>query len=294
MVSLIRAEWTKAIKNYKLTSFLVWVFPVSQVAWYAIIILLGLFVSSASVEIMLMSAGDWTKDMVGVWNLVITFPFNVFGRMLPLAFMAVVFAGEYQWSTWKNIVPRSRRWKLILAKYISLTGLLMLALILTSLISGLGQVLAHAVLDKPYGPELTGKAFFDFLTRYSEYALLGSLSLLILAGFAALSALLSRSMLGTLLIGFAFAVLEPLSLGVLGIFANLFNKPEITNLYMFTPSYHLDNALSWFTAQQPLLPPFIHFTTEFGLGASLAILAGWIALLIVVTIYIFQKQDITS
>ena len=124
MVSLIRAEWTKAIKNYKLTSFLVWVFPVSQVAWYSIIVLVGLLGSSNSVDLMMTSSGSWIEDMMGVWALATTFPYNVFGRMLPLAFMAVVFAGEYQWRTWKNIIPRSRRWKLILAKYISLSGIL--------------------------------------------------------------------------------------------------------------------------------------------------------------------------
>ena len=59
MFSLIQAEWTKAVKNYKLTSFLVWVFPVSQVAWYSIIILVGLMSSSDSVDLMMTSSGNW-------------------------------------------------------------------------------------------------------------------------------------------------------------------------------------------------------------------------------------------
>ena len=36
-----------------------------------------------------------------------------FVRVLPIVFCAGVFAGEFSWGTWKNIVPRSRRSGLI-------------------------------------------------------------------------------------------------------------------------------------------------------------------------------------
>ena len=58
----------------------------------------------------------WTDTFMASWG----FANNLFGRMFLLGFTAVTFAGEYQWGTWKNIIPRQRRSLLIMAKFINL------------------------------------------------------------------------------------------------------------------------------------------------------------------------------
>jgi ABC-2 type transport system permease protein len=292
MFNLFRAEWKKVVKNYKLTTFLVWIYPVGMAAFLAILLIVQLSAKSSAQGTVAPSSGQWTADMLVTWNIVSSFPANVFGRMLPLAFMAVVFAGEYQWGTWKNLVPRNRRVALILTKLAALTAIVMTALVSTSVIVGLGQGLGHKMAGLAYGPTLTGEVLADFARDYTREALLGMISLLILAAFAGSAALLTRSILGGLLFGFGFSVLEPSELWlVLGI---LLSKPEIVNLYRFTPTYNLNNVRSWLVDHSALaaVPP--GFTAQPTLASSVGLLALWLLGLTALAAFVFQKQDITS
>ena len=66
------------------------------------------------------SAAGWIETSVDFWNV----PAHPFGRYLLGAFVAVVFAGEYGWNTWKLIVPHRARNSLIAAKYVVALALL--------------------------------------------------------------------------------------------------------------------------------------------------------------------------
>jgi hypothetical protein len=294
-MSLIRAEWRKATGNLLLTGFLVWIVPIGLLAFYTI----GWIVSLAAddptgVGITSVSTGNWITDMTGVWSLVVTFPANVFGRLLPLAFMAVLFAGEYQWGTLRFVVPRSRRSSLILTKIGVTTFVVTLSYVLGSLIVGVGQSVAHSMVDLNYGPPLTVDNLFRFAGTYLAQLLLGVLSLLILAGFGAIASILTRSILGGVLAGFGLAVLEPMSQLLLVIAGSVLKRMEIVNLYRFAATYHLDNARSWFVNGQPLPPPIPGFTAEPTLMISLIALVLWVGALVGISIILFNRQDITS
>lgn len=294
-LNLIRAEWKKATGNLLITGFLVWIIPIGLLTFYTIGPIVSLVADdSMSVGIASTSSGSWTTDMLGVWSLIITFPGNVAGRLLPLAFMAFLFAGEYQWGTLRFIVPRSRRSSLIVTKAAVTTFVVLLSYVLASLIVGLGQTVGHAVVDLSYGPPLTGNSLLNFAGVCLQHLLLGTFSLLILAGFAALASILTRSMLGGLLGGFGLAVLEPMSLMILVIVGRMINRMEIANLYQFAATYHLDNARSWFVNGQPLPPPLPGFTAEPALAVSLIALMLWVAGLLGLAIVLFNRQDITS
>jgi ABC-type transport system involved in multi-copper enzyme maturation permease subunit len=294
MLNLLRAEWMKAIWNYRLTGFLVWILPVGIGAFYALMLASG-FASTRFAEGMLATgAGQWTEDALSVWNLVVTFPFNLIGRMLPLAFMAVVFANEYQSGMWKNLVPRASRPALILSKLAVLTALIMLSFILTSIVTIIGQGLGHGMLNQNYGPALTNATLWKFLGQYAQSAALALASLLILAGGAALAAILTRSVLGGLLIGFGLSVIDSLSLVFLLLLSTLFDKPDLINLYRFTPSYNLDNALSWFRSSAGYVLPMGNFTTPPGWLFSLVVLLVWMAGFIGLSLWVFQRQDLTA
>lgn len=294
MLNLFRAEWDKAVKNIVLIGFTVWVFPIGSATFVAIGLLVGLFSDTAQAGMTATSSGQWTTDVLSIWQLVISFPWNIFGRMLPLAFMAVVFAGEFQWGVWKNIIPRSSRAKLILIKFATLSAIVLISLVITSAIIGLGQYLLHRAAGVDYGPALSESVLQGFIRDYAETSLLGMISLLILAGFAALSALLSRSVLGGLLAGFGFSVVEPMSLVLLILLGNLFDSPELINLYQFTPSFNLDNARAWFVDNTAYELGISSFTAQPDLSVSLVALAGWVVGLITTAVLIFHKQDITS
>lgn len=293
MVSLLRAEAMKVLKNRVLTGFLVWLVPIGQGAFLLISIVIALVSKESARPMAMTSSHQWTVDMIGSWSMIIYFPLNILGRLLPLAFMAVVFAGEYEWDTWKNIIPRSQRVRLILAKYIVLITLVAASILATGLISAGGFAINHRILGMNYGPEFNWEAVHSFLVNYGQQFLLGLLSLLILAGFAALAAILTRSILGGLLAGLGFSVVEPMSLGLLMFLRSIVAVPTIMNLYMLTPSFHIDNARSWFLLDGPLAASYVPANTEIGLGLSLTILVAWAFSLAGLAVFLFQRQDIT-
>ena len=294
MFNLLPAEWIKTVRNHLLTSFLIWMLPVGFAVLIAIFTFAGFLSETMKQVPSAFSAGFWTQDMVGIWSVLLTFPTNLFGRMMPLAFMAVGFAGEYQWGTWKNIIPRNRRPALIISKLVILTLVVMLSLIITSLIVGVGWSISHAMHDMPYGPKLDGEVLINFIELYFQTVLIGFISITILGGFAALAGIMTRSILGGLLVAFFFSVIDAMSLGALMFLRSLLNLPELINLYQFTVTYNLDNLSHWFLhggAQQVIAP---YFTAQLSMGASLAILIIWVIGLVGSAMAVFQRQDISS
>ncbi len=294
MLNLIRAEWKKATKNYMLIGFLVWSYPIGVGMLYGFFVLTALLVPRMRDGLTTMSSGQWTSDMAGIWGMVSTFPGNVFGRMLPLAFMAVIFAGEYQWGTWKNLIPRGRRISLLLAKFITLIAIIATSLLVTTLIAGVMQVIAHKIADLPYGPALSAEALADFARMYIREALLSVASLIILAGYASLAALLTRSILGSLMLGLGFSIVEPITITFFGLLGKLLDNNQAVNLYRFVPTYNIDNIRAWLVTDEALTGMPFGFNAEASLGFSAAMLALWIVGLVLLSAVIFQRQDITS
>jgi len=297
MYNLYRAEWRKVFANFKLTSFLVWIFPIGLFAFPTVMILGSLVSGTLQIGVEYFGSGDWTKDSLAAWDILIFFPANLFGRMLPLAFMAVVFAGEYQWRTLKNIVPRTHRWKLLLAKMAALISLVMVSMLLTALIASLGPSIGHRLHGLPYGPTLSVGVIRKFLLDTARIALIALLSLLNLVSYGAIAAILTRTILGGLLVGFGFAVFDATSLGFLLFLRGFLGKPELINLYQFTPTYNLSNLHSWlFTgqAQRFISEGISPLTSEPSFWVSLLVLAIWIVGLISLALAIFQRQELTE
>jgi hypothetical protein len=297
MLNLFRAEWRKVFANFKLTSFLVWIIPIGYFAFTVVMIVLSLFSKTMQAGVDYFGSGDWTLDSLGIWNMLIFFPANLFGRMLPLAFMAVVFAGEYQWRTLKNIVPRTQRWKIILSKMAALVSLVMLSMLLTASIGAIGPVTGHRIHDWAYGPALSWQVFGDFLLDTARTALIALISLFNIVSYAAIAAIITRSILGGLLVSFGFAILDAMSLGFLLFLRGILNMPELINLYQFTPTYNLSNLHSWLflgKAQQFITAGAAPLTAEPSFWLSLLILGIWIGGLTGLSLWLFQRQEITE
>ena len=297
MFGLLRAELLKIIKHHKLTSFLVWIYPVGYAAFYVLAIPLTLISDGARQGITESCPGDWITDATTVWGILTGFPLNVFGRMLPLAFMAVMIAGEYEWGTWKNVIPRTRRSRLMISKLIALTLIVLISFIALSAVPIIGQNLLCLVIGAGGGPAITGESLRRFVEGYAQHALLGWIALLFMAVFAAIAALLTRSILGGLLLAFGISLIELMSLGFLSLLRSLLRVPELLDLYVITPTYNIDNLRSWFLTDQALLSvtpssPLLNFQPS--LVGSLAILAVWLVGLVLLTLRLFQRQDITS
>jgi ABC-type transport system involved in multi-copper enzyme maturation permease subunit len=238
----------------------------------------------------------WTEQAISMWN----FPNNPVGRLILLGFTAVVFAGEYQWQTWKNVVPRNRRAALILIKFLALGVFVVLAFSLMSVLWTAGWAVLTHIADAPYGPRVTWAVLQDFGEDYALAAGLAFTSTLIAAGYAALAAMVTRSILGGVIAGFALTFAENLSIVALMLIGWFLDIPRIVHLYRLTPGYNLINVASWINENAPnTMRPFeegkysgIVFSDS--LEFSLAILALWVFGLIALTVFLFQRQDITS
>lgn len=291
MINLFRAEWQKIVGHTKLMISLVWLFPIMTAIVLSIGILISIFSEGFGAY---MGESAWTNDLLGIWRLINAFPGNIFTRLPIIAFMAIVFAGEYEWGTWKNIVPRNQRLNLIIAKLVTLVIIVMLALIATSVITVIFQYLAHTIEGIYYGQKLTYAAVVETARIYFFEALLSSISLMIFGAFAAIAAMLTRSVIGSLLLSFGLSLVDLLSIMLFLILGNIFNKPELINLYSFSPSYNLENIRVELFDHYSEMANLPGFTADLSLGSSFSLLVIWIVALMSMAIWLFKRQDITT
>lgn len=292
MLNLLRAEVQKVIGNGMLTSFTLWVWPVGAFAFVAVMVLFSVATPPDNV---IFAVTPWDQSMPAMWSNLTGFPGSVLARLFPISFLAVFFAAEYDWGTWKNIVPRRRRPLLMFSKVLVLSTLVVLSFAAASLVWGVGMGVFAAVSGQTYGPALTAEVLNDFVPLYLFEAALAFGTTLVLAGFCALAALLTRTIVGGLVLGLAMSTIESVSGLILAWVAAIFGDPALVDWFALTPSYSVDNLRSWYHANTALTPEFVPgFTNQLTVGGSVFVFAMWILGLLALSILIFQRQDITS
>lgn len=291
---LLRAEWLKIIRNYRFNSFLVWILPIGMFAFYCIMVVGGLLFKAPPEELISGCDGQWTSNVYAIWNFLSAFPGSIFGRILPIAFFSVVFAGEYQWGTWKNIVPLSRRLPLIVSKAIAALLTVIFSILLTAPISAGGQALLCKIGGASYGPSLSAAVMKDFIGDFLLSSLIGLLVLMMVLAFSALASVQTRSILGGFLGGFGLSLLELFLLGVLILLGNIFHNPGIVNLYRFTPGFNLENLRLLFFQGTPFRGELMGLNAEHTIAGSLAVMAAWILIPSLLAAWIFSRQDIAE
>ncbi|NLE50731.1 MAG: hypothetical protein GX613_04935 [Chloroflexi bacterium] len=294
MVNLFRAEWTKIAGHRWLTGFLIWIFPIGAVA-FTVVLSIILALSESARTSFSADTVTWTETLTGAWS----FLNNPLGRLLLIGFTAVMFAGEYQWQTWKNLIPRNRRVALIVIKFLALSVFVVVAFALMSVLLTAGMGLLRAIAGASYGPEITGDVLRTTASDYARSAGLGFLSTLIAAGYAALAGMLTRSILGGVLVAYGLTILENLLLVGLILIAYFLDFRDIVHIYRLTPGYNLLNLDSWFRVGHSA--PFeVMFGADDALVVrdsaefSALVIAVWVIGLISLTIFLFRRQDITS
>ena len=284
----------KIAGNRWVAGCLVWIFPVGALA-FMIVVGVIMALSSTAREQFFDAPAQWTEQAVAVWNI----PNNPLGRLVLLGFTAVVFAGEYQWQTWKNVVPRNRRSLLIVIKFLALGAFIVTAFVLMSILWTVGTGVLSRIAGVPYGPSLTGGVLADFAGDYALAAALAFTSTIIAAGYAALAGMLTRSILGGVLVGFAITFVENLLAPVLALIGLLLDIPRIVHLYRLTPGYNLLNVSSWINSDEAIewtiqVSDKARYTMTDSLAFSIFVLAAWVVGLVGLTIFLFRRQDIAS
>jgi hypothetical protein len=287
-LSLFRSEWMKIAGNRRSTALLMWVFPVVSLIIVVLTILMALLSEGYRMVLAASEPTPWTSAFMFWWEV-----FNSqFGRLVMLPFTAIVFAGEYQYGTWRNLIPLRRRSSLILNKFLVLGAFVVASFTATSLIFGFGAgVILQEIAGVNYGPPLTGPVLAEFAGDYTLQMAITFTITLISAGYTALAAIYTGNILASVLIGVMFNLVEygiliPIAM------ARAWLDVDLTWLYQLTPGYNLANISSWVTQGGG----FSMFETlpAFSLPLSLLVTALWIVGLMGGTVMLFRRQDITA
>lgn len=281
MFDAILAEALK-LRRHRATWLMVWIFPI-VVALVTVAVLLYHAVAGAPAPSPDKGAAAWIADN----TLLLRFPASSAGRSLTAGFAALVFAGEYGWNTWKLIVPARRRWQLIAAKWAVTFGFVAAAMIAADLIglaaTGIEIARGDAV---PTGVTTGAVAFAHF--RAGAFALVPIASTI---AFAAMFAILTRSLLAAVILSFALLIVE----GLLPIAAIYFypRAPGLIELLVQAlPFYNLANTAVWAKGAGMKLMLGPGETVAMSLAASLAVIGAWIAATAAVTLARFSRQDL--
>lgn len=280
MLNSISAELLK-FRGHRATWGMVWIWPIGV----TLILSVAIAIQVAKGEVGgIVTSASWIDDAADFWNI----PLDPFGRYMVCAFVAVMFAGEYGWNTWKLIVPHRARGSLIAAKYVVALTLLVCGFALGAAAFNLLNWLKDLATGTPIPAGITAGAL---LKVHGLSALAALVTILFTAAYASLAAILTRSTIAALVIGLAITTLERL----FRFFAPMFEPHApglVDGLYQLLPGYHLANVSEWLIEGRVLVVPFPSGPFSMAPGASLAIVAAWTLVLIALTFRVFRRQDI--
>jgi len=281
MLDALSAEMLK-LTRHKATWFLVWLYPIGLTLIFILMISGNFVTDNAPTQPELL---PWLKETALVWSA----PGSTFGRYLLAAFVAVAFAGEYGWNTWKLIVPHRGRLSLIAAKYLAIVLLFVTAFALSAIITVIGQVVADTVSGDTLPAGITAGAL---LKVHGQAALASLAPALLTLTYASLAAVLTRSTLAALVISIVAITVEQLVFNFAP-YVSIKAPGLVWALYTVLPGYHLANLASFIGTGGgvvSMLPP--SGTVAFSWPVSAAAAAAWICGLGGLTFLSFRRQDI--
>jgi ABC-type transport system involved in multi-copper enzyme maturation permease subunit len=281
MLHALSAEMLK-MRRHKATWFLVWMFPIAFTA----IMLIGIAAGMAGTEAPSSpdTAINWMNDTSMIWHV----PPNSFGRLLIAAFVAVVFAGEYAWNTWKLVVPHRSRTSLIVAKFALVLGLYAAAFVLTALLTLAFSWLSNILNRAPLPSGITAGGLWDV---HAKAALAALAPFLITVGYASLAAVLTRSTIAATVIAFIATTAEQL-IFTFGPLLSIKFPAIVPPLYHALPGYHLANLSNWISTGAVLERPLPGTIVAHDWTVSAAVIALWVAALAGGALFAFRRQDI--
>jgi len=246
MLSALSAEALK-LRRHRATWLLVWIFPILVLVGYSIAIIAQLVQNNPPAG-SAPALARWIDNATDFWD----GTSSGLVRMLAGAFIAVVFAGEYGWNTWKLIVPHRSRTTLIAAKYLVSLGLLYAAFVAAALIWMVMEWLRNVVAGNPLPEGITASG----LAEAHWAGFIGGLpTILFTIAFVSFAAILTRSTVAALVIGIVVVTVEQL-FRAFGPVLSIYMPGFIDLLYQVLPGYHLANLAEWATDGKAEQVPF--------------------------------------
>jgi hypothetical protein len=283
MLNALSAEALK-MRTHKATWGLVWIYPLLMAGTIALMVVLTLVNGGDAVD-QAPSLEEWLDDAAAFWG----FPKQTVARMLIAAYVAVVFAGEYGWNTWKLIVPHRARASLLTAKYALVLILFAISFAAASVLFTVGVWTDDVMSGDPMPAGIT---FGGLARAHGTGALAAIAPVLVTIGYASLAAIITRSMIGALIVSIIMIAIE----SIIGTFAPLlavYFPSVLWALVHALPGYHLANLANWIDEGQALSMPFPSGAVlALGWATSLSVAIAWIVSLVAATFAAFKRQDI--
>ncbi len=282
MFSVISAEALK-LTRHRAVWGLVWIYPIVLLGILVIVSIASM--SGAGGVEQMKSAAGWADDAADFWNA----PPNTIIRLLVAGFVAIAFAGEYSWNTWKLVVPHRNRWQLIAAKYAVTFFLLLTAFILAAGVFNLIVWTEDVLSGDPIPQDVTAGMV---LAEHWSGLLTNIAPLLLTIAYASFASVLTRSMVGALVVSIVLIAIEQVVLN-LGPILSMY-APQLIELLLYVlPGYHATNIGNFLQEGAAYQVPLMGGTmVSTSLGVSLAVAAAWIIGFIALTFWRFGRQDI--
>lgn len=286
MLNLFRAEWKKTTGNRLLIGCTIWIFPIIGCG---LISLLGLIflAESDSRNAYIAEPFKWTDTALLSWIL----PNNPLGRLFLMGFAATLFAAEYQYQTWKSVMPGNRRFLVIMAKYLTLSTFIIMVFSATMVVLVIGVGLLNSAFGTGYPPHISQEVLNEFIEDLLLNIFLTFVTTMIFSGIAALASIITRSILYGVMVSVFLSLLEWLGVRIGLAVLTLFLPKRFADIFLITPTYNTGNVISWLNVDEPA-SPLLQNGNTLSLTTSLIILGIWLVLIVGLSTFAFQRQDI--
>jgi hypothetical protein len=288
--NLFRAEWDKIASNRITVGALVWVFPITTLV-ISLLAIVGLLLSESFRETQIMQGVyTWDESFLFLWQVLN----SEISRFTVVIFAAIVFAGEFQNGTWKQLITRQTRTRIIVHKFLVLTVFVTVAFISATVIYGIANGLVAAGLGLDWGA-FSGERLVTFLGDYLMQVAVTLSATLIATGYAAVAAILTQNVVAAAITGVLFTLAEQATLVLISLINGLFGV-DISGLYQLMPSYNLSNVLVWQRTGSGFQPfgPDSALSTPLPLAVSVVIILVWLIGLGWLTVNRFRQADLTT
>ena len=287
MLNLFRSEWKKATGNRCLVGCTIWIWPILSLVIIGIFLLVFLVNGDARADLET-DPIKWTEIALLAWAI----PNNFIVRLFLMGFVASVFATEYHHNTWKTVLPGNNRLLVILMKFVAVASFIVLAFTIMMIVMMIGFGLMSVMLGVGYPPAISGDVMGEFLEELFLNMILTFVSTMILAGVAALAALVTRSLLFGVVASVGLTLLEGLGVPIFVVIAyELLNLEWLADIYLLTPTYNTGNIFTWINADesaQHMVPD----GSTLSLAVSILILTIYMLIVVGGSMFAFQRQDI--
>ncbi|MEM9951571.1 MAG: ABC transporter permease [Chloroflexota bacterium] len=276
MINLVWAEWLKLKANRWVALFTIAILPLGT------FILLNILAGLAVVNI-------WQPEMVAInWQeqiiLALLFANQLVSQTLFIILGAITFGGEYRWQTWKNIIPRASRVKIVLSKYFIIILAISVAIRGIALMTLIGSWEISLALNISLMSGAWNEVSTPFVQQYLWLTIALFFNYSVATLYAVIVTLITRSTVAGITLGVLIAFGDLLSQSAFDLVASLISVDAIAIIPRILPNYNVQNMMQWIISGATF--------ENWSLGLSFMLLSMWISIGISASTILFGRQDI--